>query len=175
MRRLLPLLCLIVLAGALPAQAVELRFPKTGKYAFHIDLPKTWRTKTDARGGLLLIPPAANQHALIYLGILVNDKMRGQPDSAIAEALGKTVGITAFDKEEPARVTDKAGAVHRGTTFYGKIPEKRGLSRKGKIVILPLEPNTWAQVWTVTQPGMNSVEYQALDQVLNSLTLVSEK
>jgi hypothetical protein len=175
MRRLLPLLCLIVLATALPAQAVELRFPKTGKYAFHIDLPKTWRTKADTRGGLLLIPPAANQHALIYLGILVDDKMRGQPDSAIAEALGKTVGIAAFDKDEPARVIDKAGAIRRGTAFYGKIPEKRGLSRRGKIVILPLEPNTWAQVWTVTQPGMNPVEYKTFDQVLNSLTLDSEK
>ena len=176
MRRLFLLLALIAVAlGALPAQAVELRFPKTGKHAFHIDLPKTWHTKTDARGGLLLIPPAAHQHALIYLSILVDDKMRGQPDSAIAEALGKTVGITAFDKEEPARVTDKAGAIHRGTAFYGKIPEKRGLSRKGKIVILPLEPNTWAQVWTVTQPGMNPVEYKTLDQVLNSLTLISEK
>ncbi|HEY1473855.1 MAG TPA: hypothetical protein VGF53_07200 [Pseudolabrys sp.] len=176
MRRLCLLFGLIAVAlGALPAQAVELRFPKTGKYAFHIDLPKTWRTKTDTRGGLLLIPPAANQHALIYLGILVDDKMRGQPDSAIAESLGKTVGITAFDKDEPARVSDKAGATRHGTAFYGKIPEKRGLSRKGKIVIVPLEPNTWAQVWTVTQPGMNPVEHKTLEQVLNSLTLDGEK
>ena len=60
MHRLCQLFCLMgaVAAGALPAQAKELRFPNTGKHAFLVDLPKGWQTKTDARGGLLLIPPS---------------------------------------------------------------------------------------------------------------------
>src|SRR5450631_2992288 len=180
MRRLCLLLCLIgaVAAGALPAQAAALRFPPTGKHAFLVDLPKGWQTKTDARGGLLLIPPSQSQHAMIYLGILVDDKLRGQPVSAVAAAAAKSAGVATFDKEEPARMTDPAGAVIRGTAFYGKIaekiPEKRGLARKARIVIFPLEPNTWAQAWTVTQPGMNPVEYKAVDQVLNNITLTTE-
>src|ERR1700690_387209 len=64
MRRLVLLLCLLA-AGALPAQAAALRFPPTGKHAFLIDLPKGWQTKTDARGGLLLIPPSQSKHAMI--------------------------------------------------------------------------------------------------------------
>ena len=177
MRRLVLLLCVLA-AGALPAQAKALRFPQTGKHAFLVALPKGWKTKTDARGGLLLIPPSQSQHAMIYLAILVDDKLRGQPVSAVAAAAAKSVGVEMFDKEEPARMTDPQGAVLRGTAFYGKIsekiPEQRGLSRKAKIVIFPLEPNTWAQAWTVTQPGMNPVEYKAVDQVLNNITLTTE-
>ena len=177
MRRLVVLLCVLA-AGALPAQAAALRFPPTGKHAFLIDLPKGWQTKTDTRGGLLLIPPSQSQHAMIYLGILVDDKLRGQPVSAVAAAVAKSVGVETFDKEEPARMTDPQGAILRGTAFYGKIsekiPEQRGLARRAKIVIFPLEPNTWAQAWTVTQPGMNPVEYKAVDRVLNAITLTSE-
>ena len=173
MRRLVLLLCVLA-AGALPAQAAALRFPPTGKHAFLIDLPKGWQTKTDTRGGLLLIPPAPSQHAMIYLGILVDDKLRGQPVSAVAAQVAKSVGVETFDKEEPARMTVSSGAVLRGTAFYGKIPEKRGLARKAKIVIFPLEPSTWAQAWIVTQPGMNSVEYKAFDRVLNNITLTTE-
>jgi hypothetical protein len=177
MRHLCLLLCLLgaVAAGALPAQAAALRFPPTGKHAFLIYLPKGWQTKTDARGGLLLIPPLQSQHAMIYLGILVDDKLRGQPVSAVAAEVAKSVGVETFDKEEPARMTVPTGAVLRGTAFYGKIPEKRGLARKAKIVIFPLEPNTWAQAWIVTQPGMNSVEYKAVDRVLNNITLTSDQ
>gem|GEM_PF-1519615 len=177
MRRLVLLLCVLA-AGALPAQAKALRFPQTGKHAFLVDLPKGWQTKTDARGGLLLIPPSQSQHAMIYLGILVDDKLRGQPVSVIAAEVAKSVGVETFDKEEPARMTDPQGAILRGTAFYGKIsekiPEQRGLARRAKIVIFPLEPNTWAQAWTVTQPGMNPVEYKAVDRVLNAITLTSE-
>jgi hypothetical protein len=173
MRRFFVLLCLLA-AGALSAHAGEIRFPKTGKHAFLVDLPKGWKTKTDARGGLLLLPPADRQHAMIYLGIIIDDKLRGQADSAVAAEVAKTVGIETFDKQEPARMTIPSGGVLRGTAFYGKIPEKRGLARKAKIVIFPLEPNTWAQAWTVTQPGMNSVEYKAVDRVLNSVTLAAE-
>ena len=173
MRRLFVVLCLLA-AAALPAQAAEFRFPKTGKYAFLVDLPKAWHSKTDARGGLLLIPPAPSQHAMIYLGIIVDEKLRGQPMSAVAAASAKTAGVVDFDKEEPARMTIPGGAVIRGTAFYGKIPEKRGLARKARIVIFPLEPGTWAQAWTVTQPGMNHVEQRAIDQVLNSITLTSQ-
>jgi hypothetical protein len=177
MRRLVLLLCVLA-AGALAAQAAALRFPKTGKHAFLVDLPKGWQTKTDARGGLLLLPPSQTQHAMIYLAILVDDKLRGQPVSAVAAQVAKTAGVATFDKEEPARMTDAQGAILRGTAFYGKIsekiPEKRGLARKAKIVIFPLEPNTWAQAWTVTQPGMNPVEYKAIDRVLNNITLTTE-
>ena len=174
MRRLVLLLGLIAAAAALPAQAAEFRFPKTGKYAFLVDLPKTWRTKPDARGGLLLIPPAPSQHAMIYLGIIVDEKLRGQPVEAVAAASAKTAGVETFDKQEPARMTIPGGAVIRGTAFYGKVPERRGLYRKARIVVFPLEANTWAQAWTVTQPGMNQVEYEAVDRVLNSITLTRE-
>ena len=111
---------------------------------------------------------------MIYLGILVDDKLRGQPVNVVAAEVAKSVGVETFDKEEPARMTVPTGAVIRGSAFYGKTPEKRGLSRKAKIVIFPLEPNTWAQAWTVTQPGMNSVEYEEIDQVLNNITLTTE-
>jgi hypothetical protein len=168
---LLALAC--VLAAVTAAPAKELRYPPDGKYAFTIDLPASWKTKTDTRGGLLLIPPAQQQHTFIYLGIINDEKLRGQPDAAVAADGGKIAGVASFDKQEPARITDAKGAVHRGTAFYGKI-EGRRLARRAKVIILPLAPAVWAQVWTVSQPGMNSVEYQALDKVLNSLTLVSE-
>ena len=172
MRRLFLLLCLM--AVALPAPASEFRFPPAGKHAFLLDLPKGWRTKADARGGLLLIPPAQSQHTLIYLGIIVDDSLRGQPASAVAALAAKAVGVASFDKEEPARMTLPSGAVVRGSAFFGKVPEKRGLWRKARIVIFPLEPNTWAQAWTVTQPGMNCIEYEAVDKVLNSITLTGQ-
>ena len=99
---------------------------------------------------------------MIYLGIIVDEKLRGQPVSAVAAAAAKTAGVVTFDKEEPARMTVPSGAMIRGTAFYGKIlPEKRGLSRKARIVIFPLAPDTWAQAWTVTQPGMNSRRVQS--------------
>ena len=176
MRRFLLLVLCLAAVGALPARAgaAEFRFPQTGKHAFLVDLPKGWRTKSDAKGGLLLIPPATNQHAMLYLSILVDDALRGKPLDAVAAAAAKSAGVESFDKEEPARITDAKGTVRRGTAFYGKVPEKHGLSRKAKIVIVPLGPDTWAQTWIVTQPGMNSVEYSALDAVLNSLTLAGE-
>ena len=139
MRRLCLLFCLIgaVAAGALPAQAAALRFPPTGKHAFLVDLPKGWQTKTDARGGLLLIPPSQSQHAMIYLGILVDDKLRGQPVSAVAAQVAKSVGVATFDKEEPARMTVPSGGCLRGTAFYGKITEPRGLCAQGEDRDLP--------------------------------------
>lgn len=161
-------------AAVAAAPAKELRYPPDGKYAFTIDLPASWKTKTDTRGGLLLIPPAQQQHTFIYLGIINDEKSRGQTAEAVAADVGKIAGVKKFDKQEPARVTDAKGAVHRGTAFYGKLEGQRGLARRARIVILPLAPATWAQVWTVSQPGTNSVEYKALDKVLNSLTLVSK-
>ena len=174
MRRLCLLIALIGAVAALPAPAKELRFPPAGKYAFLVDLPKGWRTKADAAGGLLLIPPTPSQHAMIYLGIIADEKLRGEPLESIAAQAAKAAGIEAFDKQEPARMTVPSGGVIRGTAFYGKIPEKRGLSRRARIVIFPLAPGTWAQAWSVTQPGMNYVEYEAVDKVLNSITLTSE-
>jgi hypothetical protein len=174
MRRLvLPMLLLAVLA-ALPAQAAEFRFPKYGRYAFLVDLPRGWVTKADAKGGLLLIPPAEAQHAMLYLGIVTDDSLRGKPLETVALQAGKLSGVETFDKQEPARITDRKGAVHHGIAFYGNVPEKKGRVRKARIVIIPLADNTWAQTWTITQPGMGYVEYNALDRVLNSLTLAGD-
>ncbi len=168
----------LVLLALLPtlantiANAKELRFPKTGPHAFALDLPKGWHSKTDEKSGMLLIPPAVSQHAMVYIGFIVDDGLRGKPLDAVADKAGAAAGVKSFDKQEDARVTDaKGGAIHRGTAFYGNIVEKRGHLRRAKIVIIPLGPNTWAQVWTITQPGMNAVEYKALDHVLESLTL----
>jgi hypothetical protein len=172
MRRLFLLVCLIA-AGALAAQAEPFRFPKTGKHAFRVNLPKGWNTRTDTRGGMLLVPPY--RHAMIYLGIVVDDKLRNQPDSAVADEVAKTVGIEHIDHEGRARVTGSHGTpIYRGTAFSGMMPAEHGFARKAKIMIFPLEPNTWAQVWTVTQPGMNAVESDAFDKVLNGITLTSE-
>jgi hypothetical protein len=173
MRRLSIFLCLIgSMVLALPAQAERFRFPPTGKYAFRIDLPRGWTTKTDKLGGMLLIPP--NQYAVVYLSIIVDDKLRNQPNSVVAAKQAKIVGIESIDSHEPARISD-GRTIFRGTAYYGKMPEKRGFARKAKIVIIKLTPNTWAQVWTVTQPGMNPVEANALDNALNAITLITAK
>jgi hypothetical protein len=177
MNRLLLLLCLIVAlaAGAPAAHADTFRFPASGKHAFHITLPKGWQTKMDTRGGLLLFPPSHRQRAMVYVGILVDDNLRGRPDSEVAAEVGRIAGVETFDKQEAARVTDAKGTrIYRGTAFFGQIPGKRGLARKARIVIFPLEPNTWAQVWTVTQAGMNAPETAELDRVLNDITLASD-
>jgi hypothetical protein len=171
MRRLFILLCFVAAAGG--AQADPLRFPKSGPHVFHVDLPKGWGRTTDKRGGLLLIAPG--ERALIYLCIEVNDKLRGQTDSAVAEALAKIAGIERVERQGVARISDPRGGIHRGTAYSGLMPAKHHLSRKAKIVIFRLSPNTWAQVWTVTQPGINAVEGNALDSVLNGITLSSGK
>jgi hypothetical protein len=173
MRRLVLLLGLIgaVVAGA--AHADALRFPQNGKHAFQVDLPKGWRSKADTSGGLLLVPPYP--HAVIYIGILTDDKYRDQPDSAVAGEVAKIAGIKRIDSQGPARISDPTGAVfYRGTMFNGDIPAKRGLARKAKIVLVRLKPNVWAQIWIVTQPGIDAVEFAALDRVLGGLTLISE-
>jgi len=174
MRRVLTLALLaLVSAFALDAaSAKQLRFPASGKHGFTLDLPKGWHTKSDEKNGMLLIPPAVSQHAMVYVGLIADDSLRGKPLDAVADKAGAAAGVTSFDKQEDARVTDaKGGAIHRGTAFYGNIPEKRGHTRRAKIVIIPLEPGTWAQFWTITQPGMNAIEYKALDHVLESLTV----
>ena len=43
--------------------------------------------------------------------------------------------------------------------------------RKAKIVLVRLAPDTWAQQWIVTQPGMNYVELNALNKTLDGITL----
>jgi hypothetical protein len=119
------------------------------------------------------VPPY--RHALIYIGILADDNYRGQPDSTVAGEVAKIAGIEQVEGQGPARISDPTGAViYRGVAFSGRIPAKRGLERKARVVLVRLQPNVWAQVWIVTQPGINSVENAALDHVLNGLTLVSE-
>ena len=125
-----------------------------------LDLPRGWNTTTDKRGGLLLVPP--DNHALIYLAILTDDKLRGQPDSAVVGQVAKVAGIAMDDKQDAERITAADGArIIRGTAFYGTLPAKRGLARRARIVLFKLAPDTWAQVWTVTQPGMNAIETAA--------------
>jgi hypothetical protein len=170
MRRFFLLLTLIALAATLPAQAKVLRFPQDGAHAFRLDLPPGWRTTTDKRGGLLLVPP--DDHAMIYLAIVADDKLRGHPDSAVVAKVSQIAGIAMDDKQEPERITAADGArIIRGTAFYGTLPAKHGLARRARIVLFKLAPDTWAQVWTVTQPGMNAIETAALAKVLDSLTL----
>jgi len=184
MRRLLPLLALLFAAalGVLaltPARAAELRFPKTGAKAFHIDLPDNWRTRTDAHGGLLLIPPAGEQHGLLYLALIADDAVRAEAGIAgaarIAQAAAKPVGIVLDGSEAPARVTDpQERTVFHGMAFTGTMPAKRGYARAVRMVIIRVTPDTWAQVMTVKQPGMNAAETAALDRVLNDITLTAQ-
>jgi len=173
MRRLMVVLCLVAF-GAAAAGAAELRFPKTGKHAFLVDLPRGWHTKTDAKGGLLLIPPATSQHAMLYLGIISDDSLRNAELGAVALAAAKPTGLDHFSTKEPARITDRKGKVHRGTAFIGKVPEKHNMFRRAKIIIIPLSPGVWAQAWVVSQYGASPAEQRALEAVLDSLTLVGE-
>lgn len=165
MRRLL--FSLIALAAVLPAQAKEFRFPKSGKHAFQIDLPKGWKSSADERGGLLLVPP--DNHAMIYLAVLTGDKYRAATDSAVAGDVAKLAGIERIDSQAPAQISER-----NGTAFFGELREKRGLARKAKIVLVRLAPDAWAQEWIVTQAGMNSVERQALERAVAGITLASE-
>jgi hypothetical protein len=169
MRRLF-LLVVLVVACTLPAQARQLRFPQDGAHAFRLDLPPGWRTSTDKRGGLLLVPP--DDHALIYLAIVTDNTLAGHPDSAVVRAVSQVAGVVMDDKQEPERITAADGArIIRGTAFYGTLPAKHGLARRARIVLFKLAPDTWAQVWTVTQPGMNAIETAALAKVLDSISL----
>jgi hypothetical protein len=172
MRWLLLFLFLIGVVAGCPAQAEEMRFPLTGPHAFRFDLPKGWTTKTDTRGGILLVPP--NQYTVVYLAIIVDDTLRGQPDAAVAAAQAKIVGIEQIDSHSPARISD-GKTIYRGTAFFAKMPGKHGLARRARLVIIRLKPNIWAQVWTVTQPGMNAVEADVLDGLLNSITLIADR
>jgi hypothetical protein len=173
MRRLVLVLCLVVF-GAASTGAAELRFPKTGKHAFLVDLPRGWHTKTDAKGGLLLIPPATSQHAMLYLGIFTDNALRNAELGAVALAAAKPSGLDHFSTKEPARITDQKGVVHHGTAFIGKVPEKNNMFRRAKIIIIPLTPGVWAQAWVVSQYGASPHELRVLEAVLDSLTLANE-
>jgi hypothetical protein len=175
MRHFFILLSLIAALAfaAVPARAETLRFPQTGAHAFQVHLPQGWKSTTDKRGGLLLVPP--DNHALIYLAILKDDKLRGAPESTVAGQVAKIAGIVMDDKQDPERMAGPNGAVlYRGMAFHGIMPAKHGLARRAKIVLFRLAPNTWAQVWTVQQPGMNAIETATLEKVLNDLTLTSK-
>jgi hypothetical protein len=166
------LLIVSLLIVAVPAQARALRFPDSGRYAFRLDLPDGWAATADRRGGLLLVPP--NTHALIYLAIISNNKLRGHPASAVVRQVSQVAGVVMDDKQEPERITTTDGTrIIRGTAYYGTLPAKHGLKRRARIVLFKLSPDTFAQVWTVTQPGMNANETRALEDVLNGVTLTA--
>ncbi|MEJ2431837.1 MAG: hypothetical protein P8Y53_01230 [Pseudolabrys sp.] len=156
----------------MPAQAKPQQFLADGAYRFKFDLPAGWRKTTDKRGGLLLVPPYG--HALIYLVMVSGDKWRGRSDSAVVQAVSQVAGVVMNDKQEPERITAADGArIIHGTAYYGTMPAEHGLARRARIVLFKLSPDTWAQVWTVTQPGMNAKESAALSNVLNSISLSS--
>jgi hypothetical protein len=152
------------------AAAAELRVPKSGRYAFHVTVPKSWVAKYDTRGGLLMVPPAASQHAMLYLAVLTDQKYRGQSDSVVAAEVAKLAGIAAIDSQKPAQISGRDGIAYVGT-IVKKAPR---YERKAKIVLVKLAPDTWAQQWIVTQPGMNYIELNALNKALDGITLTSE-
>jgi hypothetical protein len=159
-------------AAALPAAARSLQFPPDGAHAFRLDLPRGWKSTTDKRGGLLLVPP--DDHAMVYLAIVTDGALRGASDSAVAAKVTKIAGVVMNDKQDPESITAADGIrIVRGTAFYGTLPARHGLARRARIVLFKLSPDTWAQVWTVTQPGMNAIETRALGKVLDGITLVS--
>jgi hypothetical protein len=165
MRRLVLTLSLLAFAAA--AHAAELRVPKTGAYAFHVTVPKGWHSRYDALGGLLMVPPASSQHAMLYLAILTDAKYRGQPASLVAAEVAKLAGIETIDSQKPAQISGRDG-----TAYFGNIVRKAPrYERKAKIVLVRLAPNVWAQQWIVTQPGMNYVETDALNKALAGITL----
>ena len=168
MRRFVLALTLIALAAS--AQAAELRVPKSGPYAFRVTVPKGWHSRYDALGGLLMVPPAASQHAMLYLAILTDAKYRGQPPSMVAAEVAKLAGIETIDSQKPATIAGR-----EGTAYFGNIVKKAPrYERKAKIVLVRLAPDTWAQQWIVTQPGMNYVETNALNKALDGITLTRE-
>ena len=169
MRRLAAALALafafVALAAA--AQAAELRVPKSGPYAFRVTVPKGWHSKYDALGGLLVVPPASSQHAMLYLAILTDEKYRGQPPSMVAAEVARLAGVDTIESQKPATISGR-----QGTAYFGSIVKKAPrYERKVKIVLLRLGPATWAQQWIVTQPGMNYVEADAFNKALDGITL----
>lgn len=163
-------LCLLAAIGAGAASAQPFRFPQDGTFAFRGDLPKGWSKKTDKSGGLLLIAPG--ERALVYLAVTTDEKLRGKPARAIADQVANVAGIEQLADQGAARISDAdGGKMRRGSAFSGMMPAKRGLARKARIIVIPLAAATWAQVLTVTQPGLNPVETDALDRALNGLTL----
>jgi hypothetical protein len=169
----------VVALAFTPARAAELRFPKTGAKALHIDLPENWRTRADTRGGLLLVPPAGEQRGLLYLALIADDAARTEPGTSgaarIAQGVARPAGIVLDGKQEPARVTDPTGrTVFHGMAFTGTMPAKRGYARAVRMVIIRVTGDTWAQVMIVKQPGMNAAELAALDRVLNGITVTAQ-
>jgi hypothetical protein len=169
-------IAVLVALLAAPAPAAELRVPKTGKYFFRVTPLRGFHTKTDTSGGLLLIPPASSQHAMIYVGIVSDDKFRGQGDAVaaaeLAQRAAKAVGIDKLEKlesERPPQISDRAGLA-----FSGTIGAKPRYKRTAKIIIVRLEPGTFAQEWIVTQPGMGYVEFDMLKKALANITLTHE-
>jgi hypothetical protein len=154
-------------AFAAAAQAAELRVPKDSPYAFHVTVPKGWHSKFDAFGGLLMIPPAPSQHAMIYLAVLKSEKYRNQSDSVVAADVARLAGVEKIESQKPAKISGR-----QGTAYFGIIVKKAPrYERRAKIVLLRLAPDTWAQQWVVTQPGMNYVELNALNKTLDAITL----
>jgi len=169
------LLALVCLCGALAAaQAAELRVPKEGAHFFRVTLLKGWHGKFDRSGGMLLIPPPASQHAMIYLGMLSDGKYRALADAAamaqIAQRDARLAGIDTLEKidsEKPAQISGR-----NGTAFSGSIRSRRPrYARKATIVLVRLAPDTFAQEWVVTQPGMGYVERDALDKALANIAI----
>jgi hypothetical protein len=156
-----------LLAFAAAALATELRVPKDSPYAFHVTVPKGWHSNYDAFGGLLMVPPAPSQHAMIYLAVLKSEKYRNQTDSVVAADVARLAGIEKIESQKPAKISGRDG-----TAYFGTIVKKAPrYERKAKIVLLRLAPDTWAQQWVVTQPGMNYVELNALNKTLDAITL----
>jgi len=161
---------------ATPAPAAEQRVPKTGKYFFRVTPLKGFHTKTDTSGGMLIIPPASGQHAMIYVGIVTDDKLRGQSDAdaaaGLAEKAAKAAGIDKVEKlvsERPPQISN-----HNGLAFSGTIGAKPRYKRTAKIIIVRLAPDIFAQEWIVTQPGMGYVEFDLLNKALSNIILTSE-
>lgn len=167
---LLLLACIVLPTSASDGRADPFRHPESGAYAFRGDLPKGWQSKTDKSGGLLLVAPG--ERSLVYLAVTTDEKLRGKPARTIADHVAAVAGIEQVADQGAARISDTdGGRIRRGNAFSGVMPGKRGLARRARIVIIPLAPATWAQVLTVTQPGLNPAETEALDRVLNGLTL----
>ena len=141
--------------------------PKNSPYAFHVTVPKGWHSKYDAFGGLLMVPPAASQHAMLYLAVLKSEKYRNQSDASSPPTSPASPASRAIESQKPAKISGRDGIAYFGT-IVKKAPR---YERKAKIVLVRLAPDTWAQQWIVTQPGMNYIELNALNKALDGITL----
>jgi hypothetical protein len=151
-----------LLAG--PAQAEQIRFPKTGPNAFLINLPAGWIAKEDQYNGIQLLPP--DHRTSVYLSMVLDKGYEGKPLEDLALAIGKPSNITSFSKHEPAAISGL-----KGTAFYGQMKNDKGTLLDVKMVIIPLGPSLWATETLLSSQGLTAAQAASLNAAVRGIAV----